>query len=77
MLLPLSKRTFGGEVDLAGLEAGYYALRVMVDGVGSEAIRAQEIIKVGERRHGGDRAVHEGFPRGSPIRLSKPVNSRS
>jgi hypothetical protein len=45
-LLPLGKRSFSGELDLEGLEPGYYALRARVGVAGNVEFNGQEIVLV-------------------------------
>jgi hypothetical protein len=44
-LLPLGKRTYSGELDLAGLEPGYYALRLSV-GLDDKIVAKQHVLLV-------------------------------
>lgn len=45
-LLPLGKRAFSGELDLAGIEPGYYALRARVGATGNLEFAGQQIVLI-------------------------------
>jgi hypothetical protein len=47
MILPLGKRTYGAEIDLAGVEPGYYALRVTFDLGDDKEVSKQQVVLVG------------------------------
>ena len=48
-LLPLGKRSFSGELDFAGVEPGYYAMRARVGAADNIAFTGQEIVMVKRR----------------------------
>jgi hypothetical protein len=45
-LLPLGKRTFSGDLSLAGLEPGYYALRAVATLVPGEDVSMQQVLLI-------------------------------
>ena len=47
MILPLGKRTYGAEIDLTGVEPGYYALRVTFDLGDDKEVSKQQVVLVG------------------------------
>jgi hypothetical protein len=46
MLLPLGKRTYGAELDFAGVEPGYYALRAVFSLGGDQEVVKQHVVLV-------------------------------
>lgn len=46
MLLPLGKRTYGAELDFAGVEPGYYALRAVFSLGGDQEVAKQYVVLV-------------------------------
>lgn len=54
LLLPMGKRTFGGELNLDGVEPGYYALRTTATIAAEMQVTGQQIILVETEERTGD-----------------------